>query len=72
LRVDDKQVKFVYLKGSYELIKERMLVRPGHYMKPGMLDSQFATLEEPLDAITISIENSPQEITALVLAHLSG
>ena len=71
LRVDDKQVKFVYLKGSYELIKARMLARPGHYMKPGMLDSQFAALEEPLDAITVSIENSPQEVVALVLTSLS-
>jgi gluconokinase len=71
LRVDDKQVKFVYLKGSYELIKARMLARPGHYMKPGMLDSQFAALEEPVDAVTVSIENSPQEIVSLVLTGLS-
>jgi gluconokinase len=71
LRVDDKQVKFVYLKGSYELIKARMLARPGHYMKPGMLDSQFAALEEPVDAVIVSIENSPQEIVSLVLTGLS-
>jgi gluconokinase len=71
LRVDDKQVKFVYLKGSYELIKARMLARPGHYMKPGMLDSQFATLEEPVDAVAVSIENSPQEIVSLALTGLS-
>ena len=62
LRVDADQVKFVYLKGSYDLIKARMEARPGHYMKPGMLDSQFAALEEPTDAVTVSIEPSPEEI----------
>ena len=62
LRVDAELVKFVYLKGSYDLIKARMEARPGHYMKPGMLDSQFAVLEEPADAVTVSIELSPEEI----------
>jgi gluconokinase len=62
LCVNADQVKFVYLKGSYDLIKARMEARPGHYMKPGMLDSQFAALEEPADAVTVSIEHSPEEI----------
>ncbi len=48
-------VRFVYLKGSYELILERMKKRGGHFMKPEMLKSQFETLEEPVDAITINI-----------------
>lgn len=71
LRVDEKQVQFVYLKGSYELIKARMLARPGHYMKPGMLDSQFAALEEPSDAITVEIDQSPLEIIDFVMTRLS-
>lgn len=70
LRVDEKQVKFVYLKGSYELIKARMEARPGHYMKPGMLDSQFAALEEPADAITVSIVEPPKKIVEQVLKQL--
>lgn len=67
LLVDPAQVKFIYLKGSYELIKARMLARPGHYMKPGMLDSQFAALEEPDDAITVEIAQSPAEIVSEVI-----
>ena len=70
LRVDDQQVKFVYLKGSYDLIKARMEARPGHYMKPGMLDSQFAALEEPADAVTLTIENSPKKIVEQALKLL--
>ena len=49
------EVKVVYLKGSPELLRERMGVRHGHYMKAGMLESQFAVLEEPKDAITVDV-----------------
>jgi gluconokinase len=37
----------VYLRGSKELIAERMKARKDHFMPPALLDSQFATLEEP-------------------------
>jgi gluconokinase len=37
----------VYLRGSKELIAERMKTRKDHFMPPALLDSQFATLEEP-------------------------
>ena len=70
LNVDPAQVRFIYLKGSYELIKMRMQARPGHYMKPGMLDSQFAALEEPLDAITVEIDPSAEEIVDEVIRQL--
>jgi gluconokinase len=41
------EVRLVYLKGSKELIGERMGRRRNHFMPPALLDSQFATLEEP-------------------------
>ena len=37
----------IYLRGSKSLIAERMRARTGHFMPPALLDSQFATLEEP-------------------------
>ena len=37
----------VYLRGSQALIAERMKARQNHFMPPALLDSQFATLEEP-------------------------
>jgi gluconokinase len=37
----------VYLRGSKALISERIRARRGHFMPPALLDSQFATLEEP-------------------------
>lgn len=55
------EVQFVYLKGSRELILDRMKQRK-HFMKPEMLDSQFATLEEPTIAIEVDISKSTVEI----------
>ena len=40
-------VKFIHLDGDRELILERMHARADHFMPPGLLDSQFATLEAP-------------------------
>ena len=52
-------VRFVYLDGSFELIEGRMLARQNHFMKPGMLRSQFDALESPeadeTDVIRVSI-----------------
>lgn len=42
-----KGVKLLYLRGDKHVIAERMAQRKGHFMPPALLDSQFATLEEP-------------------------
>ncbi|MBK5958035.1 gluconate kinase [Rhodoplanes elegans] len=63
-------VTFVYLKGSAELIAPRLAARTGHYMNPALLDSQFATLEEPAGAVTVDIANTPDEIVAAILTAL--
>ena len=58
----DENVKLVYLKGDYELIEERLEGRSGHFMKPKMLDSQFAALEEPERGLTVDISLPPEKI----------
>ncbi len=70
LRGDDspKDLVFIYLEGSKELIRKRMEARD-HFMPPAMLDSQFATLERPEDAIAINIELTPDEIVNTILQH---
>jgi gluconokinase len=55
-------VKFVYLKGSYELISRRLRERHGHFATEKILADQFATLEEPEDAVTVDVDQSPEEI----------
>lgn len=69
LRVDPNQVQFVYLKGDYDTIWARMQGRTGHYMKPGMLQSQFDALQEPLDAFTVDVDLAPEQIVDRVMAH---
>jgi carbohydrate kinase (thermoresistant glucokinase family) len=57
----------VYLRGSRALIEERMRARKGHFMPPALLDSQFATLEEPGEdehPIVVDIGGGPEAIIA--------
>ncbi len=61
---------FVYLKGSKELIRQRMEQRD-HFMPPALLDSQFSTLEEPRDAIVVDIELPPDDIVRIILNNLN-
>jgi len=63
-------VQIVYLKGSYDLIWSRMEKRTDHYMKPHMLKSQFETLEEPANALTIDISMSVDDIVQEILKHM--
>lgn len=67
------QVRLVYLKGSHELIFRRMAARRGHFMPVGLLDSQFATLEEPgrdERPIVADIGGTPAEIVADIIRQL--
>jgi gluconokinase len=59
-------VRVVYLKADRELLRERLLLRRGHYMKEGMLESQIATLEEPADAIVLDARLSVEEIVRAI------
>jgi gluconokinase len=65
-----KNIKLVYLKGSYDLLLERLHSRKGHYMKEQMLASQLADLEEPTDAITIDAAKSPEEIVSEIRSRV--
>lgn len=68
---DRARVKLVHLAGDFDLILERMNARQGHFMKPQMLESQFATLEPPADALTVDIAKTPAEIVAEIRRQLS-
>ena len=61
---------WVFLQGSYDLIKKRMDERKGHFMPPELLRSQFNTLEVPKDAIVIDISKDPDEIVEMILARI--
>jgi len=52
----------VLLTGPRETIRQRLRSRLGHFMPGRLLDSQLENLEEPNEAITVSITNTPDEI----------
>ncbi|MFD0797669.1 gluconokinase [Maribacter chungangensis] len=54
--------ELLYLKGNIDAIRERLLSRKGHFMPLELLQSQFDTLEEPSNAIIISILKNPEQI----------
>jgi gluconokinase len=68
------EVQMVYLNGSPDVIAGRLASRQGHFFKREMLDSQFATLEEPGPderVITVSIDGTPMQVVDHILAELS-
>ena len=71
LAVGSTGVRFVYLKGSQAEIAARMAER-NHFMPATLLASQFATLEEPENAIAVSILLSKREMVDQVVATLEG
>lgn len=63
-------IGFVYLQGGRDLIAQRLAARKGHFMPPGLLDSQFAALQEPADdepSIVIAIDAAPEDIVASIV-----
>ncbi|MCU1269310.1 MAG: Gluconokinase [Acidobacteriaceae bacterium] len=70
LRVEG--VQFVYLKGDYEVIQQRLRARHGHFASESILKSQFADLEKPDDAIMVEIDKAPAEIVAEIINKLNA
>ncbi len=64
------KLRWVYLKGNYALIQQRLAARAHHFMKADLLASQFATLEEPAGAVVIEVNESPEVIVRRIKAKL--
>jgi gluconokinase len=62
----DERVLFVYLKGDYRVIQQRLDRRRGHFMNPALLGSQFDTLEEPTAAVEVDVSASHEEIVKVI------
>ena len=66
-------VRIVFLNGTQDLIAERLAARKGHFMPPGLLTSQFRTLEPPQlneRPITVSIDASVEAIVDDIVRQL--
>jgi len=64
-------LKLVYLKGNYDLLRERLRSRKGHYAGEQLLASQLADLQEPIDALTIDASLTPAEIVTEICKQLA-
>jgi gluconokinase len=64
-------VRLVYLKGTYELIDERLRMRKGHFADDKILGAQFADLEEPTDAVVVDIHPDPERIVDEICRRLN-
>ena len=64
------EVRFVYLKGSPELIASRLCSRQGHFAGEQILAGQFADLEEPDGAVTVDIASTPPQIVVEIRRKL--
>jgi gluconokinase len=70
---DRHDVALVYMKGSRELIHQRMVARHEHFMPVALLDSQFATLEEPTPdehPIIADVSGRPADIAHEIVRQL--
>lgn len=66
------EVRFVYLKGSPDLIKQRLRLRRGHFADEKILAGQFADLEEPETGVTVDISQTPEKIVAEIREALAN
>lgn len=66
------KAEFIYLRGSFETIYERLKQRSEHFMNPDLLKSQFETLEEPADAFVVDIEEPVEDIIQAVEVKYRG
>lgn len=62
LRTHPTEVRFVYLEGSYALLRTRLETRQHHFMNPALLRSQLELLEEPTEALVVDAGLLPGEI----------
>ena len=69
-----EDVRIIFLDGTQDLIAARLAARKGHFMPPGLLTSQFATLERPAAnerPIIVSIDAPVEAIVDDIVSQLN-
>ena len=66
-----KDIVFVYLRGDYQLVRNRISARVGHFMSADLLVSQYSDLEEPQNGIIVDAALEPMEIINYLKRALS-
>ena len=63
--------RFVFLEGDIELIRARLLARRGHYMNPKLLESQFAIMQAPRQALRLDVTPEPAALVRSIRKEFS-
>ena len=63
-------VRWVHLTGDFDLIKQRIEARKGHYMTAKLLESQFAALEAPAGALVLDVALAPASLSESIARRL--
>lgn len=75
LRQNNAGIRFIFLNGNKDVVKERLQQRKGHFFKATMLDSQFNTLENPdvdeKDIITIDINQTLDSVVSECIKQIN-
>ncbi|SRR5579883_805533 len=64
-------VSFIFLKADFQTISQRLAARQHAFMNPGLLQSQFETLEAPQEAVVIDATQPPDQIVHEILKRIS-
>jgi len=65
-----EQVRWAHLMGDFDLIMERMKARPGHFMPPELLRSQFAIWEKPNEGLLLDVLETPDDVVSKIKNHM--
>lgn len=60
-------LKIVFLHGEEALLRSRLGARTAHFMPETLLASQLKTLETPINALTLDILHSPEELVQQII-----
>lgn len=70
LLAGQSNVSWVLLNGDFNTIEQRLHSRSGHFMKSGLLKSQFDTLEIPSYGLQLDVSQSRDSILQTIRQHL--
>ena len=70
LNVNSNNIKWIFLNGSFTLIRNRLKKRNKHFMRSNLLKSQFEILEEPKEALKIEVSLSPNYIVKKIMNYI--
>jgi gluconokinase len=59
-----RSAALVYLRITPEIVRERLRLGPAHYMPVSLVESQFATREEPENAIVVDASRPLEDVVA--------